>query len=262
MAVGEVHPPEPEVELRAEELGRRRRLRVVLGEELVAQVGDGCGRLVMRVVIRGPFGRGCNLTVWSSLRIFGPRLARAWVMSRSLPIREDRRATARGTADRGRRAPSRARSQSCGPAAPAAGGAARRHRVAARNARLAAARRPVGRGVRGASGPPAITPAERAPRSTTRTRLRTTAQVVETLGHMKGALMKIGQMASYLDDGMPEPMQAARVAPTGRAADGAGAVARSRARRARRRRPNRVRGVGPGAGRGRVDRPGAPRAYA
>ena len=39
--------------------------------------------------------------------------------------------------------------------------------------------------------------------------LRTTAQVVETLGHMKGALMKIGQMASYLDDGMPAPMQAA-----------------------------------------------------
>ena len=39
--------------------------------------------------------------------------------------------------------------------------------------------------------------------------MRTAAQVVETLGQMKGALMKIGQMASYLDDGMPEPMQAA-----------------------------------------------------
>ena len=39
--------------------------------------------------------------------------------------------------------------------------------------------------------------------------MRTAAQVVETLGHMKGALMKLGQMASYLDDGMPEPMQAA-----------------------------------------------------
>jgi predicted unusual protein kinase regulating ubiquinone biosynthesis (AarF/ABC1/UbiB family) len=37
--------------------------------------------------------------------------------------------------------------------------------------------------------------------------LRTTAQVVETLGHMKGAFMKLGQMASYLDDGMPEPMR-------------------------------------------------------
>jgi predicted unusual protein kinase regulating ubiquinone biosynthesis (AarF/ABC1/UbiB family) len=37
--------------------------------------------------------------------------------------------------------------------------------------------------------------------------MRTTAQVVEALGNMKGALMKIGQMASYLDDGMPEPMR-------------------------------------------------------
>lgn len=34
--------------------------------------------------------------------------------------------------------------------------------------------------------------------------LRTTAQVVEALGQMKGALMKLGQMASYLDQGMPD----------------------------------------------------------
>jgi predicted unusual protein kinase regulating ubiquinone biosynthesis (AarF/ABC1/UbiB family) len=39
--------------------------------------------------------------------------------------------------------------------------------------------------------------------------LRTTAQVVETLGQMKGALMKLGQMASYLDQGMPEHVRAA-----------------------------------------------------
>jgi predicted unusual protein kinase regulating ubiquinone biosynthesis (AarF/ABC1/UbiB family) len=39
--------------------------------------------------------------------------------------------------------------------------------------------------------------------------LRTTAQVADALGNMKGALMKIGQMASYLDDGMPEPVRAA-----------------------------------------------------
>jgi predicted unusual protein kinase regulating ubiquinone biosynthesis (AarF/ABC1/UbiB family) len=31
--------------------------------------------------------------------------------------------------------------------------------------------------------------------------------LVESLGEMKGALMKLGQMASYLDDGMPEPMR-------------------------------------------------------
>jgi predicted unusual protein kinase regulating ubiquinone biosynthesis (AarF/ABC1/UbiB family) len=33
--------------------------------------------------------------------------------------------------------------------------------------------------------------------------MRTAAQVTETLGHMKGAMMKLGQMASYLDSGMP-----------------------------------------------------------
>ncbi|MGQ0824574.1 MAG: ABC1 kinase family protein [Actinomycetota bacterium] len=37
--------------------------------------------------------------------------------------------------------------------------------------------------------------------------LRTAAQVATTLGQMKGALMKIGQMASYLDGGMPEPVR-------------------------------------------------------
>jgi predicted unusual protein kinase regulating ubiquinone biosynthesis (AarF/ABC1/UbiB family) len=39
--------------------------------------------------------------------------------------------------------------------------------------------------------------------------MRTTAQVVATLGQMKGALMKIGQMVSYLDEGMPEPVREA-----------------------------------------------------
>jgi predicted unusual protein kinase regulating ubiquinone biosynthesis (AarF/ABC1/UbiB family) len=39
--------------------------------------------------------------------------------------------------------------------------------------------------------------------------LRTAAQVVESLGNMKGAVMKIGQMASYLDQGLPEPVRQA-----------------------------------------------------
>ncbi len=34
--------------------------------------------------------------------------------------------------------------------------------------------------------------------------MRTAEQVTATLGHMKGALMKLGQMASYLDQGLPE----------------------------------------------------------
>ncbi len=39
--------------------------------------------------------------------------------------------------------------------------------------------------------------------------LRTAEQVAERLGHLKGALMKVGQMASYLDDGLPEPVRQA-----------------------------------------------------
>ena len=38
--------------------------------------------------------------------------------------------------------------------------------------------------------------------------LRTAEQVAEALGHMKGALMKVGQMASYLDQGLPENVRA------------------------------------------------------
>jgi predicted unusual protein kinase regulating ubiquinone biosynthesis (AarF/ABC1/UbiB family) len=35
--------------------------------------------------------------------------------------------------------------------------------------------------------------------------LRTAEQVAESLGQMKGALMKLGQLASYLDEGLPQP---------------------------------------------------------
>ena len=37
--------------------------------------------------------------------------------------------------------------------------------------------------------------------------LRTAEQVAATLGNLKGALMKVGQMASYLDQGLPEPVR-------------------------------------------------------
>ena len=39
--------------------------------------------------------------------------------------------------------------------------------------------------------------------------LRSAEQVAEMLGGMKGALMKLGQMASYLDQGLPEPVREA-----------------------------------------------------
>jgi len=45
--------------------------------------------------------------------------------------------------------------------------------------------------------------AERREALDTEFELRTAAQIAETLGQMKGALMKLGQMASYLDAGMP-----------------------------------------------------------
>ena len=38
---------------------------------------------------------------------------------------------------------------------------------------------------------------------------REAAYVVASLGHMKGAMMKLGQMASYLDEGLPKPMREA-----------------------------------------------------
>ena len=37
--------------------------------------------------------------------------------------------------------------------------------------------------------------------------LQTAEQVAEMLGNMKGAVMKLGQMASYLDQGLPEPVR-------------------------------------------------------
>ncbi|MFT3853693.1 MAG: AarF/ABC1/UbiB kinase family protein [Ilumatobacteraceae bacterium] len=39
--------------------------------------------------------------------------------------------------------------------------------------------------------------------------LRTAEAVAERLGNMKGALMKLGQMASYLDEGVPAPLREA-----------------------------------------------------
>jgi predicted unusual protein kinase regulating ubiquinone biosynthesis (AarF/ABC1/UbiB family) len=40
-------------------------------------------------------------------------------------------------------------------------------------------------------------------------RLKTADAVAAELGQMKGALMKLGQMASYLDEGLPEPLRMA-----------------------------------------------------
>ena len=47
------------------------------------------------------------------------------------------------------------------------------------------------------------------PSSTPQFELQTAEPIAEALGNMKGALMKLGQMASYLDQGMPEPVREA-----------------------------------------------------
>ncbi len=49
----------------------------------------------------------------------------------------------------------------------------------------------------------AFADAERREALDTEFELRTATEVAEALGHMKGAMMKVGQMASYLDAGMP-----------------------------------------------------------
>ncbi|MFN2503586.1 MAG: ABC1 kinase family protein [Acidimicrobiales bacterium] len=46
--------------------------------------------------------------------------------------------------------------------------------------------------------------AERRQELDERMQIRTAAEVTETLGSMKGVLMKVGQLASFLDDGLPE----------------------------------------------------------
>ena len=55
----------------------------------------------------------------------------------------------------------------------------------------------------------ALLPAARRDELDRRFELATAEQVATALGNMKGALMKLGQMASYLDDGLPEPVREA-----------------------------------------------------
>ena len=95
------------------------------------------------------------------------------------------------------------------PSAPRGPARSCRHMpVAGRNAQLAVDRRAIG-----TSGPPCTGPGSPPHRpsggasSRPTYQLRTAAQVADALGNMKGALMKLGQMASYLDDGLPEPVR-------------------------------------------------------
>ena len=89
--------------------------------------------------------------------------------------------------------------------------------------------------------------------------LRTAESVAESLGHMKGALMKLGQMASYLDQGLPEHVRDALAqlqsdAPPMAVGTGRG----GRPRRAGGAPDRALRRVRSGADRQRIDRPGSP----
>ena len=55
----------------------------------------------------------------------------------------------------------------------------------------------------------AFASAERREELDRRFELQTAEQVAEALGHMKGAMMKLGQMASYLDQGLPDHVREA-----------------------------------------------------
>ncbi len=79
----------------------------------------------------------------------------------------------------------------------------------ARNGSLARLGLQVGTTYASASARKVFASAERRLEIDHETELKSAQQVSERLGDMKGALMKLGQMASYLDEGLPAPLRAA-----------------------------------------------------
>ena len=78
-----------------------------------------------------------------------------------------------------------------------------------RNSRLARLGARIGLAHAGTSARKVFAGAERKVELSRAREFKTAQQVATELGNMKGALMKVGQMASYLDDGLPEPMRLA-----------------------------------------------------
>jgi predicted unusual protein kinase regulating ubiquinone biosynthesis (AarF/ABC1/UbiB family) len=78
-----------------------------------------------------------------------------------------------------------------------------------RNSRLARLGARIGLAHAGTSARKVFAGAERKEELSRAREFKTAQQVANELGNMKGALMKVGQMASYLDDGLPEPMRLA-----------------------------------------------------
>ena len=78
-----------------------------------------------------------------------------------------------------------------------------------RNSRLARLGARIGLAHAGTSARKVFASTERREELSRAREFKTAQQVAGELGNMKGALMKLGQMASYLDDGLPEPMRQA-----------------------------------------------------
>lgn len=78
-----------------------------------------------------------------------------------------------------------------------------------RNGRLARLGAKIGLAHAGTSARKVFAGAEQREQLSRDREMKTAQQVAAELGNMKGALMKLGQMASYLDDGLPEPMRLA-----------------------------------------------------
>lgn len=78
-----------------------------------------------------------------------------------------------------------------------------------RNSRLARLGARIGLAHVGTSARKVFAGAERREQLSRDREMKTAQQVADELGNMKGALMKLGQMASYLDDGLPEPLRLA-----------------------------------------------------
>ncbi|MCU1396037.1 MAG: hypothetical protein JWM34_4465 [Ilumatobacteraceae bacterium] len=80
---------------------------------------------------------------------------------------------------------------------------------AGRNTQLATLGLQVGATYASASARKLFASAERRIELDRERELKTAEQIADRLGQMKGALMKLGQMASYLDEGLPEPLRLA-----------------------------------------------------
>lgn len=78
-----------------------------------------------------------------------------------------------------------------------------------RNSRLARLGAKIGLAHAGTSARKVFASTQRREELSRAREIKTAQQVADELGNMKGALMKLGQMASYLDDGLPEPLRVA-----------------------------------------------------